>query len=92
MGKQKICGSFLLNQREIKLMSAAEEDLLFLLAKTLSRKEESKAVLCAFPALRDLFLFFHPPRRKSFFSILAKAQRRKEGFDLSPRNCARNVY
>jgi hypothetical protein len=83
-----------------------------LLAKTLSRKEESKAVLCAFPALRDLFLFFHPPRPKIIFfsrgSIrknnadkpLGKqkicksaaadffcAQRRKEGFDLSPSNC-----
>jgi len=60
LGKQKICGSFLLSttaEREIKLMSAAEEDLLFLLAKTLSRKEESKAVLCVLAGLRELIFF-----------------------------------
>jgi hypothetical protein len=70
LGKQKICGSFLLSttaEREIKLTSAAEEDLLFLLAKTLSRKEESKAVLCAFPALRELIFYFRPPRPKIIF-------------------------
>jgi hypothetical protein len=80
LGKQKICGSFLLSttaEREIKLTSAAEEDLLFLLAKTLSRKEESKAVLCAFPALRDLFLFFIRRGERVFFISLAKEQRRK---------------
>ncbi len=65
-------------------MSAAEENLLFLLAKTLSRKEESKAVLCAFPALRDLFLFFHPPRRKSFFYISRKGAETQRGIESSP--------
>jgi hypothetical protein len=88
LGKQKICGSFLLSttaEREIKLMSAAEEDLLFLLAKTLSRKEESKAVLCTFPALQPVrrggrfISFFSSAAAKGFFFYSRKGAEAQRG-------------
>jgi hypothetical protein len=79
-------------------MSAAEEDLLFLLAKTLSRKEESKAVLCAFPALQPVrrggrfISFFSSAAAKEFFLYLSQRRRdakgnRKQSF-ASWRLCA----
>jgi hypothetical protein len=71
-------------------MSAAEEDLLFLLAKTLSRKEESKAVLCAFPALQPVrrggrfISFFSSAAAKGFFFYSRKGAETQRGIESSP--------
>jgi hypothetical protein len=106
--------------------SAAAKEFFLIRAKAQRRKGESKAVLCAFPALqpvrrggRFISFFSSAEAEDYFFSrgsirknnankplgkqkicksaavdffLRAKAQRRKEGFDLSPRNCSRNVY
>ena len=64
MGKQKICGPFLLNQRKISSRLPQREIYFFARPpRRTSRKEESKLFLCGFSAAADeIYSFFHVRR------------------------------